>query len=343
MQLLKADNNRNFIAGWNLLVFQFPTPRSRSGISILGKELSSRLFHSEVQEEKMEDTKIEKAKGEFLDHKAPVLRDHMLFESVKKEIATIALAVSQGHDAKAKLFLKQLIEKQTSASDSKVYAVKSLCNIAQRCADMFRMDFEIACLEKACELDPYDAWALIQYGDHLKRVGKYDDALQVLTKADQFGENDVAKSSIADVYSQQSAYEKAIYEYKNIPNFHDKLEILTAIADNLRKMGRMDEAEGTYKEIICLAQQLKKFNMNEVRAQAGIAEIAKRQGKLDDALQIYNGILQRRDIDDRGRLIFKLGLCNILKIMGKFDQAYAVVEEIIQDYPFAMHARFLRG
>ena len=343
-QLLKAGNRRDFTNEWNLLVFQFPTPRSRSGIGILGKELSYRLFPSEEQKEIMAAPLTEETESEFRDQKKRVISDHEVFERVKKEIAAIAQAVSQGHDARAEKFLRQLIQKQTSSLGGESYAVKSLCNIAKRCGDMFRMDFEFICLDKARELDPLDAWTLIQYGDHLKRIENYGEAMKVFGQAEQLGESDVAKSSVADVYSQQGEYEKAIQAYENIPNFHDKPEVRTGIADNLRKMGRMDESEATYKEIIHLAHKgLPEFVASEVRAQAGIAEIAKRQGKFEDALRIYNVILQRQDIDDRDRAFYKLGLCNVLKLMEKFDDAYAVVDEVIQQYPFAMQARFLRG
>ena len=106
----------------------------------------------------------------------------------------------------------------------------------------------------------------------------------------------------------------------------------------------MDESEAAYKELVHLAQQgLPEFVGSDIRAQAGIAEIAKRQGKLEDALRAYHGIMARKNVDDRERLFCKLGLCHVLKLMDKFDDAYAIVDEIIQSYPFSMEARFIRG
>ncbi len=343
-QLLKAGSRHDFITKWNLLVFHFPTPQSRSGVSILGKELSRRLFPSEAQEEIMIGTVLEEGEPEPRYQIERVIKDHEVFESVKKQIAAIAQAVSEGRDARARKFLRELIQEQTLSSSGESYAVKSLCNIAKRCADMFRIDFEVVCLDKALQLDPLDAWTLVQYGDHLKRVENYDGALGAFEKAENLGESVVAKSSVADVYSQQGDYARAILTYEAIPNFHDYPEVLTAIADNLRKRGRMKDAQEAYRELIYLAEQgLPEFVGSEIRAQAGIAEIAKRQGKLEDALQTYYGILARQDIGDRDRLIYKLGLCNVLKLMEKFDDAYAVVDEVIQQYPFVMEARFIRG
>ena len=111
--------------------------------------------------------------------------------------------------------------------------------------------------------------------------------MKVFRQAEQLGERDVAISCIADVYSQQGEYTKAISIYESIPNWSDNSAALTAIADNLRKMGRMEDARDAYNKLITSAQQgLIEFANSEDRAQAGIAEIAKRQGRLEDALRV---------------------------------------------------------
>jgi len=38
-----------------------------------------------------------------------------------------------------------------------------------------------------------------------------------------------------------------------------------------------------------------------------------------------------------------MGLCRILKLMEKYEEAYPIVDGVVQDYPFLMQARFLRG
>ena len=346
-QLLEAANRNEFTAKWNLLAFHLRTPQSKSGVSILGQEVSGRLFPSIGQEEKKTAPQAAEAEPTARNARNEGKRavgKHRAFRRVEKQIDAIAQAVSEGHDAIAERFLRDLIQQQTSVAGGKVYAVKSLCNIAQQCADMFRMDFEALCLGEARRLAPADAWALVQYGDHLKRVGDYDKAIEVFGQAERLGESVVAKSCVADVFSQQGDYPKAILTYEGIPNFRDYPLVRTAIADNLRKVGRMDEAEAAYEELIQLAQGgLPDFATCAIRGQVGMAEIAKRQGRLEDALRSYREILTQEEVDDRDRLFHKLGLCNVLKLMGKFDEAYRVVEGIIGDYPFSMQARFTRG
>ncbi len=343
-QLLTAGTGRDFTAKWNLLAFQFATPQSRSGISALGKELAHRLFPGKEAEHMVSGSATEETELTAQDQVEPTAGALEMFERAKKQIDAIALAVSQGHDARAERFLRELIQEQTLSSGGENYAVKSLCNIAKQCADMFRTDFEEICLKEALRLYSHDPWTLIQYGDHLKRIGDYGAALEVFAQAEQSGESDVAKSSMADVYSQQGDYAKAICTYETIPDWTEKPEVRTAIADNLRRMGHMDESEAAYTQLIDLEQQgLAGFVGKTLRAQAGIAEIAKRRGQLEDALAIYERILRQRGMDDRDRVVYKLSLCNVLKLMERFDQAYSIVDQVIEEYPFAMAARFVRG
>jgi tetratricopeptide (TPR) repeat protein len=319
--LLKSDNGDDFENKWNLLAFSFTeSERTPTG----------------VQTDEAEPWRgyVEQRGGS----------DPEALESVKKQILAVAKKVSEGSDIKAEKFLRQLIKKQTSVSAGEDYAVKSLCNIAQLCADMFRTDFEIICLNKAMELKPSDAWTLIQRGDHLKRVGKYEEALEVLEQAQHSGERDVAISCMADVYSEQSEHEEAIRIYKTIPDWSNKAAVLTAIADNLRRIGNMDESQAAYSILINRAQQgLPGYDTCEARAQAGLAEIAKRQGRFDEALRIYREILPQEQEEDRDKVIYRLGLCNVLKLMEKYDDAYRIVDDVIVKYPFAMQARFIRG
>jgi len=342
--LLKANSGQGFSAKWNLLAFQFSDPHTRIGIRVLGDKLSSKLFPSKSRGERLTITPMKEFEAARSDEEKYGSDDHEAYARVAKQIVAIAQAVSKGQDAKAEKFLRELIQQQTSISGGENYAVKSLCNIAKRCADMFRTDFEVICLDKALELNPHDSWALIQQGDHLKRVGNYEEALKALRDAQQFGESTVGISSEADVYSHKGDFTRAIYTYKTIPNWSDDLVVRTAIADNLRKMGLFDEAKTDYLELIRLArQELTQDIKIETRVYAGLAEIAKKQGKLEDALNIYREILSRPQEEDRDRVFYRFGLCNVLKLMENFEEAYAIVDEVIEKYPFAIEGRFIRG
>jgi tetratricopeptide (TPR) repeat protein len=343
-QLLKTANRSDFEAKWNLLAFHFTIGEPRSGVAFLGDELSRQLFPSESRDRKVIGTSREEGYGARRDDERQEANAHEAFKRAERAIAAIAQAVSKGRNAQANKFLRELISEQVSFSGGENYAVKSLCNIAKQCADMFRMDFEVICLNKALELAPSDPWTLIQYGDHLKRTGKYMDALRFFARAALLGEADVAKSSTADVYSQQGDFAEAIRTYESIPNWDEKPTVLTAIADNLRKMGRLDDALDAYDKLIHAAGEgLPEFAESLIRSQVGKAEVAKRQGRLDEAMEAYRAVLKQTGIDRRERLVYRLGLCNVLKVREEFREAYSIADEVIQEYPFAMQARFIRG
>ncbi|TRZ41941.1 hypothetical protein D4S03_12480 [bacterium] len=344
-RLLRAASRHDFATQWNLLAFHFPTSLARSGLGRIGRELSLLLFPGTKHKGPIDAALTQEAEPATYVNLKQTTNILQAFERTKKQIAAIALAVSQGHNIKAERFLRELIQEQTSFAGGKSYAVKSLCNIAQRCADMFRTDFEMICLDEALNLHRSDPWTLVQYGDYLKRIGSYDEAVKVFGQAEELGERVVAISGIADVYSHQGEYAKAISTYESISNWGERPEVLTAIADNLRKMGRLEDAQDAYEKLINSARQglLGLFAGCEVRAQVGIAEISKKQGRLEDALQSYRGILNQEEVDVQDRLFHKLGLCNILKLMEKYEEAYTIVDEVVQEYPFLMQARFMRG
>ena len=347
-ELLKVNSKREFTAKWNLLTYYFNSPQSRSGIQAIGQQMSSQLFPSESRV-MMKDTLLTTDDDNTAEayNAKQTMTNYELFEQAKKQIASIAQAVSEGRNSNAEKFLRELIKQQTSYSGGIDHTIKSLCNIAKQCADMFRLDFEIICLDEALRLNKSDPWTLIQYGDHLKRVGNYDEALIYFNKAETLGaikDELYARACAADVYTQKGDFTKAIETYETIQNWNDSPQICTAIADTLRKMGNLEEAQKAYKLLIDLALDgSPEFVGSEMRANAGLAEIAKRQGKLDDSLRIYQKVLTSKNIDDQDRIFYKLGLCNILKLMENYDEAYNVIDELIQNYPFAMEARFIRG
>ena len=343
-QILRSRDRTFFTTKWNLLTFHFSTAQSRSGIQKIGEEICGRLFPNMAVEDLTITYKEVDAEADPQIRPGQRTENHEMFERVKKQVDSIEEAISQGDDVKAEKYLRDLVKDQTSSPGGEGYAVKSLCNIAQRCADMFRSDFEAICLTEARQLAPFDAWTLIQCGDYMKRVGNYDEALKTFKKAEELGESIVAKSSEADVYSHQGEYEKAIHTYKTITDWHDISEVRTGIADNLRKMGCLGDAKSAYIELVELARLgTPGFSECGIRAQAGIAEIAKRTGDLDEALNIYKRILEHDRPNDRDRMFYQLGLCNVLKLKENFIEAHSVADEIIQEFPFNVQARFLRA
>lgn len=344
-RILLTNNREEFSKTWNLLMFYFEL-QYRGDVTTVGQKLAEQLFPQDYRNGALKalfEKEYEAVVDKYNEHG---LKAEAALERVEKEIRAIEQAVSEGNDTKAERFLQDLISEQVLYSGGEERAVKSLCNIAQKCAAMFRTDFEAICLNKAMQIQPYDSWTLVQYGDHLKRMANYDKALEVLQRAREFGKSEedvvVSSSSIADVYSQQGFYEKAILVYQAISNWFDMPTVLTAIADNLRKMGDLKNAEVAYKGLIERCIYNPGFYESELRAQIGMAEIAKKQGRLADAFVTYRKIIDENKTNP-DMVFYKMGFVNILKLMQKYADAYSVLDEVVRDYPFFMQARFIRG
>lgn len=342
--LIKTDDRKSFLNQWNSLAFHFNNPQDRIGVQNIGDSFADSLYPYQLSKEKsIEDLiTIDQSenfyKGQFSD-----LSDYETFKKVEKQISGIINAISVGQDDKANKFLNELIQMQLEVPGGTTYAVKSLCNIAKKSADIFRFDFESICLQKALNVSDSDQWLLIQYGDHFKRIGEFEKALEVLNRAKEIGESPIALSSIADVYAKKGQYTTAIEIYESISDWEKSPTVLTAIADVNRKLGNLEEAEKSYEYLKLKAQEgLIDFLESETRAKVGIAEIAKQRGYLKKASQVYQEVLYKSH-EDIDKFYYKMGYCNVLKLMEKYDQAYEVIDDLIQEYPFALIPKFIRG
>lgn len=329
-KLLEAESSQAFSNLFGPIIFAEPDVAKRKAIINIEKELAERLQigdgFSSIEPPPYEET----SEDADADHPAT---PHVAYLRALSQVDAIVKAVAEGRDARAKSILKELEEKQTEDASGIKYAVKSLCNVAQKCADLFRTDFERTALEKAIELDPSDLWTQIQFGDHLKRVGDYDNAVRVLNQAATY--DPLRASALADVYAQRGEFERAIGMYKSIPNWESSPEVRNAIADNLRRLGSFDAAREAY-------DKLEAEGLGSSRSQVGKAEIAKRLGNLALAETIYRNTASQ-ETDQRSLQIYKLALVGILKQQHKLDEAYRIVEALIDESPFLMPARLLRA
>lgn len=340
-ELLKCSHEQEFKAAWSKLIFETQEPARRAALVRISTLLSDRLFPSSSARGRRHDQPTAEVDEKFqsigtTSRPRPHINPKDALDRALKQVDAVAEQVALGRDAHAERFLRQLIQSQLKMEGGDEYAIKSLCNIAKRCADMFRTDFERECLEAALSLDPNDAWTLIQFGDHLKRIGDFDKAIEFFKRAAVFKYEDVACSSIADVWSERGEYAKAIEIYKSISGWESTIEIRTAIADNLRRLGDVGSSEKEYQSLLAT------WGYSH-RPIAGLAEIAKMQGHFGRALELYDEALVSPEIDERFAQIYKLSKCHLLKIEGRLDEAFRLANQIVQECPFLMEARIVRG
>ena len=325
---------------WGKLVFGLTTPIARAGAITVSKAVARALFpgHAESRSDALPTSDLEPEV--FLDEPRqiqPRIQDARgNFERAMKQVEAITAAIAEGNDAKARHFMDELVAAQMKYSGGEEHAVKSICNIAQQCAEMFRTDFEYECLQTAIKVKPGDVWTLVQMADHFKRVGRFDDAIETLRQAEAFGEQRVAKSSLADVYVQMGRFTEAINIYETIPGAEQDGVVRGAKADALRRWGHLDDARREYNRIVF-------DGLATHRVFAGQAEIAKRQGHLREARDIYRNLLGSHELEGPSVVIYRMSLANVLLRMGDLTDAYTQIDEVVQKRPFARHARAFRA
>lgn len=339
LRILEASKIKQINTIFGTLAFQANTAAQRTAVARLGRVIAKRLLGTEDDSTALTEEIYDDDKPDFgeIPQEGEMYDAHSQLQRALAEIDGILSAVANGDDYHAEKYLAELVERQAVADPEHEYAVKSLCNIAKQCADLFRTDFEHLCLEKAYDLDAHDPWMLIQYSDHLKRLGRFDEARKFAETA-KIAENDVvAMSLLADISAQEGNFEAAIREYKAIPGWSHEPNIRTAIADNLRRLGRFDEALHEYSE----AEKIVGSSIDRIKV--GIAEIAKRQGSLERAKQLYEEVIDIPSLQDRSWWVYRVAYAGILKQLGDYERALTIVEDVIQKVPFSMQARVLRS
>jgi tetratricopeptide (TPR) repeat protein len=308
----------------------------RARLATFGRSLGEQLFPSSA---KLDVAALARGDRQRSSIEAPPRQrgftsGHQRYEQTLAQITAIANAVAEGREDTADKFLRELIARQEFEADTS-RAIKSLCNLAKQCADMFRVDFERKCLDAAYERDPTDGWLLVQLGDHYKRIGDYHSAREVLGRVP---DSDVAQSVLADVYAQQGQYQEAIALYKRTANWESSSICRTAIADCLRRKGELHAAALAYDEI-------DRDGLGTERTVAGRAQIARMSGDLSRSLKHYNDLFANFEnkIDDRAMCVYRFSYASVLKQNGDWINALRIADQLIMDAPFMMNARVLRA
>lgn len=330
--LLHSDSTRDFEGRWFSLLTSIPVA-DRVGVQRVGRLLAERL-HPEGEEARVPSREEERRGNEQVPRRPSTRRSLVGLETALSQIEAIQHELAAGRDANAAQYLTQLVEAQEPE-----YAVKSLCNVASRCRDMFRADFEKKCYAKALEIKKDDGWLLTQYGAYLKQVGEYTEATEVLTRAARLANDSqrlIARCTLADIWAQQGDYAKAEQAYVSVPYWQYDEAVRTAVADVHRHQGLLDQGDADYDDIL-------KEWPNCHRALAGKAEIAKNRGQLAKAKAMYGKLQEEFDLDERSRRVYRLAHVHLLKLMNELDQAYKLADTLVQENPFCMHARILRG
>ncbi len=333
LKLLEAKSSSVFRAEFVSALQSF-VPRDRGALMGLLPMIMNRLWpgtadpaaRSGLEENHRERT------GHVRETQLPQPRPTSSVKEALAQVEAIVTALSEGKDRLAARYLRDLASNQRTQP---AHAVKSLCNVAHKCKELFRTDFEGICLRKALNFSPNDVQTLCQYGDHLKRLGKTEEARSYLNRAIRLGSPDevaMAGSFLASVWWQDREFERAIQLYMTIPDWTNRPDVRTAIADIWRCQGEIDKANAEYDEIE------REFPDQHYRVVVGKARVAKARGDLESAEHLYASVAL-----EELTLYAKIGYCDVLKLQGKLQEAFQVADDAVQSAPFSMEARIKRA
>ena len=327
---------------WSGLVFNGAQPQERIAIAAVARALAEKLWPEysgalrvQGRPEPLDYDDEVRSRGPYKPEWALGTEAYARFQQVIKQIEAVVAAVEGGQDAKAATFLGELVDAQLARGDTD-YAVKSLCNIAAQCADMFRTDFEFECLQRALDISPNDSWVQIQCADHLKRVGRFGEALELLETSIHGSDETVRRSSIADVYAQMGQHQKAADIYDELAKAGFDEKVFGAKADLLRRSGDLEGASQIYAWMVS-------EGYGGHRTMAGMAEIAKRQGQLERARELYSAVLTTANLESKETVVYRTALAHVLVRLGSYNEAFRLFDEVLQLRPFAFRVRASRA
>ena len=338
LKSLEMSGARQFQISWNAILLHpgmKSSPKSRTNLIRIFQDLSDRLFPGSRKDSTAHVNSDEMEEPTRVSHK-PFESAKTLLHRARTQIDSIVGRIFASDEYKAEIFLNELVNEQLQQNNGSAHAVKSLCNLAHKCADLFRTDWERRCLEWAHMLDPNDVRTLCQFADHLKRTGQFSEAIAFYQQARILGEEFHSVIGLADVVASTGDLNTAISKYKTIPNWEKDVLIRTAIADNLRRLGEVREAEEIYNALLSEGLAFE-------RATAGLASISIKRGDTIKAESLFRKILQVQNLESRDRRVYKFALCGVLIASGKLLEAYQLADSLVRENPFFLVARIRRG
>jgi tetratricopeptide (TPR) repeat protein len=146
---------------------------------------------------------------------------------------------------------------------------------------------------------------------------------------EEFPQNVVARTGLAEVLKGMGRAEDALQEYEStVKEFPQDVFARTGRAEVLKGMGRLEEALREYESTV------EEFPQNVV-ARNGLAEVLKGMGRLEDALQQYEAIVKEFPQSAFART----GRAEVLKGMGRLEDALPEYESIVKEFPQEVFAR----
>ncbi|MGE5340760.1 MAG: tetratricopeptide repeat protein [Candidatus Omnitrophota bacterium] len=191
---------------------------------------------------------------------------------------------------------------------------------AELLARMGKVDDALELLDQSHRLNPNDQVSLNAKAELLGRIGKVDDALELLDQSHRINPNDeVALTAKAELLARMGKVDDALalFDQSHRLNPHNEIS-LTAKAELLARMGKVDDALALFDQ----AHQLNPHNQVPLNAKA---ELLGRIGKVNEALALFDQSHRLNPHDQvsltaKAELLARIG--KVEEALELFDQAY---------------------
>jgi class 3 adenylate cyclase/predicted ATPase len=269
------------------------------------------------------------------------------------------------------------------------FSIETLCQLVEKDRDWVISKIKELEKQGIVKMDTWGKREYASFEDNLLREAVYDSLnyefrRELHQKIGEYLENEPQDSprvipvlarhfELADVeeksfhYLLESAkYSKSNYDYKSSYDFlfryislankkgvtfqtrEDFLEAFFMFADVLQELGRISEAGECYQKIL---EEVKDLSPTRVRALSKMADNKRREGKLKESLDLYEGALEGakelRDESLQCRIFLDSGVT--LAMMGRMGKAMdyfqraEILSERLKDYPSLVYSLMNRG
>jgi tetratricopeptide (TPR) repeat protein len=173
---------------------------------------------------------------------------------------------------------------------------------------------------KAVQLDRDNLWYLMMLSGVYYQEKNIDSAIIYYEMAVQKNpEKEELLIALGNLYSENQKYEKAGEIFKRLDDKYGINE--TSTLANIRNMMR----SGKYGEALTLTEKLLKDHPDEILYNGLLAEIYRKNGENEKAMEVYNMLMERNPENPETQL----ALCDFLISEKKYDELLKLINTVI--------------
>ncbi len=246
------------------------------------------------------------------------------FSSVQAQQRSIINKLKDRDLEGARWLMSEMIASQRGNSTSEQIG-KSFCNMAKQAKLHDIPEIELEWSREATLANPLDPMTFGHLANALIDVGQYEEAEKALDEVELHGDALFAATgrarilrAIGRVGEARDAFVAAAQSYEGFPLvLHAKL----GAAEALRELGDRESALLEYR-------RLSEEWPLEAVVWNGLASTQMELGMINEAMQNYS-----KATTHRGGTIFRVAGANAFRLIGDFDAALALYDEVLADYP----------